>query len=422
MRNKCRSRIRTLGILLVISACISAFLSCRVYAEPIEESSEKRLQEQISEAFEEGNVYTVIQDGSGDFTTIKEGVAAAESGDTLLIYPGVYEESVEISNKTVHLLGTDKDRCILQYESTRYNSIPLTFSAGRVANLTIYGYYEGEAQERQSTTTAFYDNSSLESIREWQKDFLGYTLHIDENYTYGKEAYVENCRIISNNNQCIGIGCRGNNRITFEGCELISNGSGGCIYFHNTDNEKLGGDAYFTMKDCELKNYFSPYVISMHSMGANNPVYLTFQNVRTSTVAYEDKRPYNATNMNAGFDVDEINALNQGKLLQQTGYYSSMKESFITYYDSKESSEYIASLKEGITPENTDAALAEGITYLRTKGTDKGLQERKRHIIDIFNNNQLVGDGWCGLDHIYLNPDSYGNTLVEMNYPMISVP
>lgn len=414
-------------MLLIMSTCVSVFITGRVSAASIEVD---KLQEQIAQAFEEGNVYAVIQDGSGDFTTIQEGVDTVASGDTLLIYPGVYEESVEIANKTVNLLGTDKESCILQYKSTEYNTSPLTFSAGYVANLTIYGFDNGEMEKEQNTTVTYVDNASLESIREWQKNFSGYALHIDDNYTYGKEAYIENCRIISNNNQCIGIGCRGNSKITFEDCELISNGSGGCIYFHNTDNGKLGGDAYFIMKDCELKNYISPYVISMHSMGAVNPVYLTFQNVRTSTIAYEEKTAYNATNMNRGFEVDEMLVLKDTNLLQSAGYYSSMKEDFIHYMADEEISHYALSLQEEITPEKKEGILPEGIHYLKivedaSNDTVEKLlintQERKRYIIDVFNNSQLVGDGWCGLDHIYLTPDSYGNTLIEMNYPISQI-
>lgn len=425
MRSKTLNLMRILGIVILTGICACAFMTGEeVYAAPAEE----RIQEQISNVLDKGKVYAVIQDGSGDFMTIQEGVDAVEFGDTLLIYPGIYEENVEIHNKTVNLLGTDKESCILQYESIQYNAIPLTFGAGYVANLTIYGYQGEEEENVQGSTIALCDSTDLESIREWQKNFSGYALHIDENYTYGKEAYVENCRIISNNNQCVGIGCRGNSRITFEGCELISKGSGGCIYFHNTDEEGLSGDAYFIMKNCELKNYISPYVISMHCMGEENPVYLTFQNVRTSTIVYEDKSAYNVTNMNQWFDVDEIIALNESSMLEPAGYYSSIHQNLIMYYDKEKSYEYINSLTDEVIQMDKEVALSEGITYL-SAGSEEAqsgeeedvsqMQAGKRYIIDIFNASEVVGDGWCGLDYIYLTPDSFGNTLIEMNYPIV---
>lgn len=424
MRSKYLNLMRTFGMVMLACVCVCIFMTGKVYAAQTKE----KIQEQIANARNKGKVYAVIQDGSGDFTTIQDGVDAAKSGDTLLIYPGVYEENVEICNKTVNLLGIDKESCILQYASTQYNAIPLTFGAGYVANLTIYGYDDRKEERVQGTITTVYDDADIVSIRERQKNFSGYALHIDEDYTYGKEAYIENCRIISNNNHCIGIGCRGNSRITFDHCELISKGNGGCIFFHNTKQEELSGDAYFLMKDCELKNYISPYVISMYCMGEENPVYLTFQNVRTSTVVYEDKSAYNVTNMNQWFDVDEIIALNESSMLEPAGYYSSIHQNLIMYYDKEKSYEYINSLTDEVIQMDKEVALSEGITYL-SAGSEEAqsgeeedvsqMQAGKRYIIDIFNASEVVGDGWCGLDYIYLTPDSFGNTLIEMNYPIV---
>ena len=39
----------------------------------------------------------VAQDGSGTVTTIAEGVAMAQDGDTVLVKPGTYHESVAIT-------------------------------------------------------------------------------------------------------------------------------------------------------------------------------------------------------------------------------------------------------------------------------------------------------------------------------------
>ena len=76
-------------------------------------ADENRLLEQLSEATLEGNIYKVKQDASGDFETIQEGVSNVESGDTLLIYPGIYEENVEIIDKTVNLIGVSRDELSL---------------------------------------------------------------------------------------------------------------------------------------------------------------------------------------------------------------------------------------------------------------------------------------------------------------------
>lgn len=41
----------------------------------------------LAEAAQEGAIYEVIPDGTGDFVSIQEGVDSVASGDTLLIYP-----------------------------------------------------------------------------------------------------------------------------------------------------------------------------------------------------------------------------------------------------------------------------------------------------------------------------------------------
>ncbi len=404
---KVRTWVR--GVLLLFMICLG--VPCKIYAEPVEQEI---LLQQLTEAFTKGNVYEVIPDGSGDFTTIQAGVDAAESEDTLLIYPGVYNEAVEIYDKTVHLLGTDRDNCVIQYESTDYNKVPLTLGAGLVSNMTIYGYHTGEEKVVDAvyaTNEAYYDGS-VESIESWQKLFPGYAVHIDQNYSYEKEICIRNCKIVSNNSQCVGIGSRGKNRITFENCELVSNGMGGCIYFHNTENIEMSGDAYFILRNCSLRNYKCPYVISMHSMGEQNPVYLTFQNVKVATIAYERKGAYNSTNMNIGFDSDVKASIGEP----------------VTYFNQKKSFEFMVFLRHKVSNKEEAPKLPEGITYLKMVEADpeyvkkEKLTEvkiRKRHIIDIYNNSKLIGDGWCGLESMYLTPESYGNTFMEMNFPIM---
>ena len=48
-------------------------------------------------------VITVKQDGTGDATTIQEGVHQSQDGDTVLVWPGTYTENVEIINKNITL-------------------------------------------------------------------------------------------------------------------------------------------------------------------------------------------------------------------------------------------------------------------------------------------------------------------------------
>lgn len=430
MGKKYRNWIKRAGIYIAgtIGACL--LVPGRVYGESVEQ---ERLLEQLTRAFAEGEVYEVKQDGSGDFTTIQDGVNAVMSGDTLLIYPGVYDETVEIYNKTVHLLGTDKEQCVLQCDSTRYSTAPLTIGAGNISNMTIYGYRPKDAEEvsHVATSTRIFNHESEETIEVWQSKFPGYAIHIDQDYSYGKDVFFENCRIVSNNNQCVGIGSRGENNITFVECELYSNGTGGCIYFHNTPDMNFAGETQFILKDCILKNYKCPYVIAMHSFGTQNPVYLTFQNVEVSTVAYERKGVYSSSNMNTVFEVDALRGLKDLSILQESGLYSSLETKMVTEYNDKDSFRYITHTRNLLNISDELPTLAEGISYMQMIETAKEYVEaekkeevksRKRYVIDIYNNTQTNGTGWCGLESIYLTPDSYGNTLIEMNYPKPVIP
>lgn len=393
------------------------------------------LLEQLAEATDEGNIYEVKQDGLGDFSTIQEGVDHVASGDTLLIYPGVYEENVVIIDKTVNLIGVSKDYCILTANSDNYHYIPLTIGAGRVANMTICGT-DMNGDREVLPTQADYDINDLSSIYKWQNDFPGYAIHIDQDYSYGKDLLIENCKIISNNNQCVGIGCRGENKITFSNCEMLSNGGGGCIYFHNTQNPQTAGEAQLVIRDCELKNYNCPYVMAFHSLGLSsmenlNPVYVTFQNVKVSTIAYERKAEYNDTNMNTWYDVDQLGSEGMQNLLDTGIYYTSLTGELIHRYDREDSHKLYTQVREQISLLEREPELAEGITYIQMTETADyyvkqenlpRIKKRTRHVIDIENRDkEAVSDGWCGLSGIYLTKESYGNTLIEMNYPRITM-
>ena len=71
MGNKYRNWIKKNATFIAgtIGACI--LVTGTVFAQPVEQ---ERLMEQLTNAFDNGQVYEVIQDGSGDFTTIQEGV------------------------------------------------------------------------------------------------------------------------------------------------------------------------------------------------------------------------------------------------------------------------------------------------------------------------------------------------------------
>lgn len=362
---------------------------------------------------QEDKIYYVRQDGTGDFTSIQDGVNQVEDGAVLIITPGVYNESVTVTDKTIRLIGTNREKCIIMASAENYHNIPLTIGAGMVSNLTIYGRnLSGEYIQPVSLN----ENTAYE----WQDTFPGYAIHIDQDYSYGRELIIDNCKVISDSNQCIGIGCRGKSTIQISNSELIANGQGGCIYLHNNSNPELDGDAQFIMKNCRLMNYKCPYIIALHSMGKSNPLYLTFENVMASTVAYEDMTCYNTWNENTWFDVRALQSYAVKQYLQENGYYSAAAGQLLHTYSVAQRRQFSASLQNNsLLKERSE--LEEGITILQsdTIGRRTGSSSTACQVIDIANaEHDEQADGWCGLSGIYLTQESKNNTLIEMNYPL----
>lgn len=392
---------------------ISVFL---LYGTPVHA---REVTDILAEAAQEGAIYEVNPDGTGDFVSIQEGVDSVASGDTLLIYPGVYEENVIIENKTVNLVGMGAEYCILTANVDNYHYIPLTVAAGRVYGLTICGTSKKEDDGRAADAILAgmsYDIYDSESIYAWQNMYSGYAIHIDDRYASGKALHIENCRIISEGNYCIGIGCWSNMETTVEDCQLISGGRSGCIFLHNNAIDE--GRSQISVRNSQLSTYKGPYIIAVHSEGTINPVDLTFQNVKVSAVAYENNDCYSGTNMNTWFQVEQMENPGVQSFLRTNGYTGLTGSQLVHRGTVEQHIKFNKALTEHRFPLESWPSLDEGITYWERAEKLPLNPEKRCCIIEIKNIEEGVsGDGWCGLSGIYLTEDSYGNTLPEMNYP-----
>lgn len=77
------------------------------------------------------------------YRTISEAVAAASDSEEILVYPGVYDESVHAWGKRVRIRGMSKRDCILTHSALNYADPPLEMSHGELSNLTIRGTNTG---------------------------------------------------------------------------------------------------------------------------------------------------------------------------------------------------------------------------------------------------------------------------------------
>ncbi len=423
MKNQPKNKWIPLALALVILAAAQSQMTAQA-EQPVPEGMT------VQNNTLEKRQYKIAQDGTGDFRTIQEGVDNASDGDTLVVYPGIYTEAVQVMGKEVHIIGLSKDLCIIQYDAASYRKSPLTVGAGRIANLTINGMDSGVGQPVLTQEEIAAINAEIVGDSwERQKNYKGYAVHVDQNFLYGRRVTFENCRVISENNHCAGIGTRGDSTVSFENCEFISLGGGSCIFLHDPTSVDVSGKAALVMKGCQMTSYLCPYVMTFQSLLPEyNQLELTFQNTRVSAVEFADDGSYVAMDVNTSFDVETLSMLEETGALYAAGLSSSAPK-LVHKMTNEEISIYMEAMEKtveaGSVPQALMPQLAEGITRIgyheteETKETKE--QERlapsllKHHVIAIYNRSNLAGNGWCGLDNAVLTADSYGNTLVEMN-------
>ncbi|WP_232246682.1 right-handed parallel beta-helix repeat-containing protein [Kitasatospora mediocidica] len=84
----------------------------------------------------DGTVLRVPQ----EFHTVQQAVEVARPGDTVLIGPGVYQESVQLTKPDVVLRGTDRNTVVFDGGVRLVNGITVTGAGSVVENLTVHGY------------------------------------------------------------------------------------------------------------------------------------------------------------------------------------------------------------------------------------------------------------------------------------------
>ncbi|MFE2728196.1 nitrous oxide reductase family maturation protein NosD [Kitasatospora sp. NPDC059327] len=75
-----------------------------------------------------------------DFPTVQKAVDVAREGDTVLIGPGTYRESVRVAKRNVVVRGTDRAAVVLDGGLKLANGITVTGPGSVVENLTVHGY------------------------------------------------------------------------------------------------------------------------------------------------------------------------------------------------------------------------------------------------------------------------------------------
>ena len=98
------------------------------------------------------------------FTKIQDAVDSANTGDLVLIGPGVYNESVTVTTSFITLRGTDRNNVIIDGEFMSENGIQIYETDGvtvenlSVRNFTLNGVYWNTSKGFKGSYLTVYNN------------------------------------------------------------------------------------------------------------------------------------------------------------------------------------------------------------------------------------------------------------------------
>lgn len=204
------------------------------------------------------NVVTVAKSG-GMYNTIMGAVNAiaddsATNPYTIMIYPGIYDEVVNIgAGRFVSLVGINRDTCIIRDTSGKYANSPVLVNGNfTIENLTVIANHDNAGSWYPT-----WDGGNT--------TFASYCLHVDGgSFTSDAPAYgrIANCRLYSECNHAIGMGLRNYETVSIENCEIIRKASGdyinsnylGAMGCHSQNPGPEEEEEHLIIKDCYIEN------------------------------------------------------------------------------------------------------------------------------------------------------------------------
>ena len=164
-------------------------------------------------------VYHIKQDGTGNFTTIQEGINASADSDTVLVYPGTYYENLDMTGKNITLTSLEMTTSDPQYidstiiDGQRLESCILIHDT---ENVVIRGF---TIQNGYGSWLTANDGGGIQAV-------------------YVENGLIKNCCLKNNVGQKGGAFFSGAVNITFSGLRITENSAplGGGAYFDNQSN------------------------------------------------------------------------------------------------------------------------------------------------------------------------------------------
>ena len=262
------------NFILGISAVIMTVFCLAVFSLPVSAMTDDELAVLVDRAnAEKRNILIVSKGGeTGTYLTINEAVAAAKNRDIILVLPGEYDESIDMTEKELILTGFDKETCIITHDTTNYLTPVINAAAGEISNLTIKGYFSPDTVMDYTNFTQDLKDTDPYAFARFVP---GYAIHVDDNHMYNNNLMICGCDILNQQNFCIGIGLRNHYSIAIKDCFVYANGGYGCLFVHDPDRIETGTDMNVMVLNSKFSSGFKT-VLKLQTVRPENRVNLMF--------------------------------------------------------------------------------------------------------------------------------------------------
>ena len=96
-----------------------------------------QIDENIIIASDKGNTLYVGGSGEGNYSSIQDAIDKASDGDTVFVFNGIYYENVRIMQKSINLIGEDKNLTIIDANYSEYPILIVSSNNVRVSGFTL---------------------------------------------------------------------------------------------------------------------------------------------------------------------------------------------------------------------------------------------------------------------------------------------